>query len=221
VSGSTYFLIAPLVLLTVILAWTQLPKMKTAPGCVVHVVLGLVGVVAAGILFPAIPMALATGRWVPILIAIVGLPLALSAFAWIAAPTVEGRAMLDRIAGFKQYLSITERDRLDRMQAPEDNLKLFERFLPYAIALEVENRWADRFTSMLAAAAAASGGSQGFAWYSGSSSPWTDTGGFVGSLGSSLSSAVSSASTAPGSSSGSGGGGSSGGGGGGGGGGGW
>ena len=131
--------------------------------------------------------------------------------------------MLDRIAGFKQYLSITERDRLDRMQAPQDSLQLFERFLPYAIALEVENRWSDRFTSMLAAASAAASQGSGapFLWYSGFSDPWTDTGGFVGSIGDSLSSAVSSASTAPGSSSGSGGGGSSGGGGGGGGGGGW
>ena len=63
--------------------------------------------------------------------------------------------------------------------------------------------------------------SSGFAWYSGRSSPWSDPGGFVGSVGSSLASTISSASTAPGSSSGSGGGGSSGGGGGGGGGGGW
>lgn len=222
--GSIYFLLSPLTLLLVIFIWTRLPPMKTVPGCGVHLLLMVIGGVAALVTLPAIPMALAAGRWIPIAIAAIGLPLALSAFAWIDAPTKQGRAMLDRIAGFKQYLSITERERLDRMQAPEDNLQLFERFLPYAIALGVENRWADRFTSMLAAASAASaasGGTQGFAWYSGSSSPWTDTGGFVGSIGDSLSSAVSSASTAPGSSSGSGGGGSSGGGGGGGGGGGW
>ncbi|MDP1908501.1 MAG: DUF2207 domain-containing protein, partial [Hyphomicrobium sp.] len=224
VAGSTYFLLSPIVLLAVVVIWTRLPTMTRWTGCAVHGLLIITGALAVAGSLPAVPMALAAGRWVPIAIAAVGLPFALSAFAWIDAPTKDGRAMLDRIAGFKQYLSITERDRLDRMQAPEDNLQLFERFLPYAIALEVENRWADRFTSMLAAASAAasaSGGAQGFAWYSGSSSPWTDTGGFVGSIGSSLSSAVSSASTAPGSSSGSGGGGSSGGGGGGGGGGGW
>jgi uncharacterized membrane protein YgcG len=223
VAGSTYFLMAPVALVTVILVWTRLPKMKTVPGCIVHLVLALIGGAAAAVSLPAIPMALSTGRWLPIVIAGLGLPLALSTFKWISAPTVEGRAVLDRIAGFKQYLSITERERLDRMQAPEDNLQLFERYLPYAIALGVENRWADRFTSVIAAAAAAAqgGSSSAFGWYSGSSSPWTDTDGFVGSIGDSLSSAVSSASTAPGSSSGSGGGGSSGGGGGGGGGGGW
>ncbi len=77
----------------------------------------------------------------------------------MSAPTKEGRGVLDRIAGFKQYLSITERERLDRMQAPEDSLQLFERYLPYAIALGVENRWADRYTGLLAAAAAAPGAS--------------------------------------------------------------
>ena len=129
--------------------------------------------------------------------------------------------MLDRIAGFRQYLSITEGDRLDRMTPPKDTPELFERFLPFAIALGVENRWAERFTGTLAAAAAAQGGQHGFAWYSGSSNPWDNPGDFVDSVGSSLASTISSASTAPGSSSGSGGGGSSGGGGGGGGGGGW
>jgi uncharacterized membrane protein len=143
----------------------------------------------------------------------------LSAFWWIAAPTLEGRAVLDHIAGFKQYLSITEAERLDRMTAPKDTPELFERYLPHAIALGVENRWAGRFAGVLAAAAAQ--GRSGYAWYSGSSSPWTDPTAFTESVGSSLASTISSASAAPGSSSGSGGGGSSGGGGGGGGGGGW
>ncbi len=137
----------------------------------------------------------------------------------MAAPTPEGRTVLDHIAGFKQYLSITETERLDRMTPPADTPEIFEKFLPYAIALGVENRWADRFQSVLAAAAAQ--GQQGFAWYAGSGDPWSNPGSFVSSVGSSLASTISSASAAPGSSSGSGGGGSSGGGGGGGGGGGW
>jgi uncharacterized membrane protein len=106
------------------------------------------------------------------------------------------------------------------MHPPEKTPELFERYLPYAVALDVENAWASRFTRVLAAAAAA-GQTQTMGWYSGHSSPWTDPDDFVDRVGSSLSSNVSSASTAPGSSSGSGGGGSSGGGGGGGGGGGW
>ncbi|MEO5972916.1 MAG: hypothetical protein ABIP91_06095, partial [Sphingomicrobium sp.] len=172
---------------------------------------------------PVFFSALNSGWWAPLLIPALALPLAISAFWWIAAPTREGRGVLDRIAGFRQYLSITEGERLDRMtarsDAPKDTPELFEKYLPYAIALGVENRWADRFQGVLAAAAAQ--GRQGFVWYSGSHNAWDDPGGFVDSVGSSLASTVSSASTAPGSSSGSGGGGSSGGGGGGGGGGGW
>lgn len=185
--------------------------------------LSLISVVALFVLFalgmPILGQALSSGWILPLVLPLLAIPLVISAFWWIAAPTKEGRAVLDHIAGFNQYLSITERDRLDRMTPPADTPELFERYLPYAIALGVENRWADRFQGVLAAAAAQ--GQQGFAWYSGSSSPWSNPGGFVDSVGSSLASTISSASTAPGSSSGSGGGGSSGGGGGGGGGGGW
>jgi len=200
------------------------PNDKGTGRCLLHLLATIVGGVAFVIAFPVIPDALTTGNWVPLAIPLLGLPFVISSFWWMSAPTKQGRAVLDRIAGFKQYLSITEQDRLDRMQAPKDSLQLFERFLPYAIALGVENRWADRYTGLLAAAAAApaaGGPGPGFYWYSGSHSPWDDTGGFVNSLGSSMASTISSASTAPGSSSGSGGGGFSGGGGGGGGGGGW
>ena len=205
-------------ILIAFVVWSFIPKEGTA-GCLGKSLAVIVAMIAVIVGFPLFPLALSSGNWIPLVIAILGLPLALSSFIWIDAPTKDGRAMLDRIAGFKQYLSITERERLDRMHAPDDNIEIFERYLPYAIALEVENRWADRFASQLAAAQAA--GQSGFGWYSGSHSPWSDTSGFVDSVGSSLSSSVSSASTAPGSSSGSGGGGSSGGGGGGGGGGGW
>ena len=169
--------------------------------------------------FPIFGEALLSGWFAPMLVPALALPLVVSAFFWIAAPTKQGRAVLDRIGGFKQYLSITERERLDRMHPPQDTPELFERYLPYAIALGVENRWAERFAGILAAASAQ--GQQGFGWYAGSNSPWHNPGSFVSTVGSSLASTVSSASTAPGSSSGSGGGGFSGGGGGGGGGGGW
>jgi uncharacterized membrane protein YgcG len=175
-------------------------------------------VVAYSVGMPTFFEAIGSGWYLPLILPALAAPLVISAFWWIAAPTEEGRAVLDHIAGFKQYLSITERERLDRMtpvKPPPDTTEVFEKYLPYAIALGVENRWADRFQSVLAASAAR--GQQGFGWYSGSSSPWSNPTGFVDSVGSSLSSAVGSASTAPGS----GGGGSSGGGGGGGGGGGW
>lgn len=150
-------------------------------------------------------------------------PLVISAFFWMGAPTRKGRAVMDRIAGFEQYLSITEEERFETLHPPEKTPELFERYLPYAIALDVENSWANRFSSVLAAAAADPTQQQNnrMGWYSGSNSPWTNIGGFTTAVGATLASSVASASTAPGSSSGSGGGGFSGGGGGGGGGGGW
>jgi uncharacterized membrane protein YgcG len=153
---------------------------------------------------------------------LLALPLVISAFWWMGAPTKRGRVVMDQIAGFEQYLSITEEERFETLHPPEKTPELFERYLPYAIALDVENSWASRFAGVLAAAAADPGRQGGhMGWYSGSNSPWTNVNGFTAAVGATLASSVASASTAPGSSSGSGGGGFSGGGGGGGGGGGW
>jgi uncharacterized membrane protein YgcG len=186
--------------------------------------LGVIGLVAGAVTIGnAVEGILAYGetrRLIPLAIPLLALPVVLTAFHWMAAPTREGRAVLDRIAGFRHYLSVAEEDRLEALHPPEKTPELFERYLPYAIALDVENEWASHFTSVLAAAAA-SGQTQSMSWYSGSSDPWSDPGSFADSVGQSLTSTISSASTAPGSSGGSGGGGSSGGGGGGGGGGGW
>jgi len=190
-------------------------------GTTLKVVAGLAAVVGIALTAILLPLAIGTGRILPLLVPLLALPVVVSAFWWMAAPTAEGRRVLDRIAGFRQYLSIAERQRLDRMHPPEDTPELFERYLPFAVALGVENRWAKRFASVLAAASTEAQRRQGFSWYSGSHSPWSDTGAFSRSIGAALASSVSSSSASPGSGSGSGGGGSSGGGGGGGGGGGW
>ena len=142
----------------------------------------------------------------------------------LKAPTRAGRQILDRVQGFKMFLSAVEGDRLNRMAPVAKTPELFERFLPYALALGVEHAWAQQFVQVLAAAAGSQArGGAGYvpSWYSGTGFSSFSPSDFTSSFSSSFSSAVSSASTPPGSSSGSGGGGSSGGGGGGGGGGGW
>jgi uncharacterized membrane protein YgcG len=133
-------------------------------------------------------------------------------FRLMSAPTAEGQQLLDRIRGFRMYMTTAEEDRLNSLNPPEKTPELFEKYLPYAIALDCENEWADKFTAILAAAGVAAP-----AWYAGSHWNNRDLGGFTDSLGSSLASSTAAAATPPGSSSGSGGGGSSGGGGGGGG----
>jgi len=139
------------------------------------------------------------------------------------APTYAGRRLMDQVEGFKMFLGAVDGDRLNRAVPPEQTPAVFEKFLPYALALDVEQDWAEKFSGILAGAGTAAG-SPAIAYtpsfYSGSS--WNSFTGasFASSFGSSLTSAISSSASAPGSGGG-GGGGGSGGGGGGGGGGGW
>ncbi len=144
----------------------------------------------------------------------------------LKAPTSAGRRVLDQIEGFKMFLSAVEGDRMRVFGAANRTPQLFEKYLPHALALDVEHEWAEQFSDVFARAAQTPGG-DGYSpsWYSGSNWNRLSASTFASSFGSSFSSAVSSSSTPPGSrsgsSGGSGGGGSSGGGGGGGGGGGW
>ncbi len=139
-------------------------------------------------------------------------------YLWLKAPTYAGRKLYDALAGFRMYLTVAEKDRLNLLSAPERTPELFEKYLPYALALDVENEWAEQFADVLKRARSEDGGGYHPAWYSGSS--WNTTA--VSSFAGGLAGAISASSSAPGSgSSGGGGGGSSGGGGGGGGGGGW
>ncbi len=138
----------------------------------------------------------------------------------LKAPTLSGRKIMDQIEGFKLYLSVAEKDRLNLLNPPEKTPALFEKYLPYALALDVENAWSEQFAEVLAQAGTET---QPYSpvWYSGGSWDRFHTSRFTDSLGGAFAGAISSSSSPPGSSSGSGGGGSSGGGGGGGGGSGW
>jgi hypothetical protein len=139
-------------------------------------------------------------------------------YVLLKSPTRLGRRIMDKIEGFQMYLSTAEEHRLEKLYPPEKTPELFEKYLPYALALEVDQEWSEKFAGVLQHAS-----DEGYSpgWYNGHHWNSLNTSSFASDLGSSLSSAISSSSTAPGSSSGFGGGGSSGGGGGGGGGGGW
>ncbi len=141
-------------------------------------------------------------------------------FHLLKAPTISGRKIMDKIEGFRMYLSVAEKDRLNALNPPEETPQLFEKYLPYAIALGVEQKWAEKFSNILANASM-SGQAYAPTWYYGPHWGSGNLTGFSSHLGTSFSHAIAAASSAPGSSSGGGGGGFSGGGGGGGGGGGW
>lgn len=154
-----------------------------------------------------------------LLLALVGVNYAF--YRLLQAPTLAGRRLLDELAGFRMYLAVAEKDDLRVRRGPERTLQLFEKYLPYALALGVENAWAEQFSDLLAEAKAADATGTPLRWYNGPAWEGAGRSGFAGALAGGLSGAIASASNPPGSSSGGGGGGSSGGGGGGGGGGGW
>ncbi|MCK4524164.1 DUF2207 domain-containing protein, partial [candidate division WOR-3 bacterium] len=149
-----------------------------------------------------------------ILIAMLGLHVLF--FDLLKAPTISGRKIMDKIEGFKMYMSTAERDDIEYHNLPPSNIEVYERFLPFAFALDIENKWTNKFQSVINNIAIERGGSYHPVWYVGTRS--FSSGNFASSFSSSLSSAVSTSSSS--SSSGFSGG-SSGGGGGGGGGGGW
>ncbi len=135
----------------------------------------------------------------------------------LRAPTKEGRQLLDMLEGFKLYLDVAEKDEMNLRNPPQLTPELFERYLPFAVALGVEQAWAKRFERALASLQGADANMAYHPiWYTGHFNPGRMHD-FTRDVGNGFNSAISSASMAPGSSSGSGGGGFSGGGGGGGG----
>lgn len=163
-----------------------------------------------------------------LIIGAVGMAAILYLFSrWLPAYTAEGRKLEDEVEGLRQYLSVAEKDDLARQKLPPRTASEFARFLPYAIALDVEKTWADAFATVLGAAAVAQAVSSYYQSEWSGDSRDSNIGGLSDSI-ANMGDSISSAATPPGSSSGSSdsssgssGGGSSGGGGGGGGGSGW
>ena len=117
---------------------------------------------------------------------------------------------MDEIEGLRTYLSVAERDEIGALalpgasDAPPLDAARYEALLPYAMALDVESKWTDKFTAAVGVEEAQRTMPR---WYHGG----TGTMGLASlgsSLGSSLTQTIASASTPPGSSSGGGGGGS-------------
>ncbi len=135
-------------------------------------------------------------------------------------PTLRGRQLLEEMKGFEDYLDVAEKQEMNLRNPPQKTPELFEKYLPFALALGVDQSWAEKFAKVLARVRSPDGGNYRPNWYSGT---WDarDVAGNVNQLSGGLNSALATSVSPPGSSSGGGGGGFSGGGGGGGGGGGW
>lgn len=88
----------------------------------------------------------------------------------LKAPTAEGARVRDEIEGFRSFLSIAERASVRIPTPPQVTPALFERFLPYSIALDVERAWSRRLQDELEAAGlVGTAGPQSPRWYDGNS----------------------------------------------------
>jgi hypothetical protein len=117
------------------------------------------GLVMGFLLFAgAGPLANATGivslTWIVTGIATAAI---ICGFGWfMPARTITGARTLAKVLGFEDFLGRVEKDQIERL---EKTPELFERYLPYAMALHVEKKWVQAFAGIAM---------QPPAWYQGS-----------------------------------------------------
>jgi hypothetical protein len=71
--------------------------------------------------------------------------------SYMGRRTPAGQALMDEVAGFTDYLETAEKDDLNLRNPPEKTPELFEAYLPYALALGVEQAWSEQFADVLSA----------------------------------------------------------------------
>jgi len=155
----------------------------------IGIVVSFAGAVGMAILADLLYLSIVTGLVAGLL---TGLPI-IGFGLVMPARTVAGARKLEEILGFREFLDRVEEARFRRMiTSPEQ----FERYLPYAMALGVDRKWARAFDGIY---------QQNPSWYVGSTpgAPFATTR-FVGNLGSMTSRASSAMRSQPRSSGGSG-----------------
>ena len=130
--------------------------------------------------------------------AILGVPLVVLGILWLAltkaapARTADGTAVLAQTEGFRHYLATAEANQL-RFEEGED---LFSRYLPFAVAFGLTERWAQLFAQLAAQGRALAEPT----WFAGpftGHAPFWATAGTLGQELSSFTSTATSALTAP------------------------
>lgn len=150
---------------------------------------------------------------------------AIAVFALIQimkAPTVAGQALRDQIDGFRMFLDTAEKERWEVLNPPDMTPQIYEKYLPFALALDVDHTWSETFEREMRIKEPNTDYNYRPRWYSGRNFSGIGAGALSNSIATAMTSAIASSSSPPGKKSGfSSGGGFSGGGGGGGGGRGW
>jgi uncharacterized membrane protein len=97
----------------------------------------------AGNVFLANATGIASATWV---IAGVATGAVICIFGYfMSARTVTGQRALEKVLGFEDFLGRTQKDQIDRL---EKTPELFEKYLPYAMALHVEKKWVQAFSGI-------------------------------------------------------------------------
>ncbi len=107
-----------------------------------YVALGFM--LAVGSFFLATPVSAALGiAFLTILLSGLFTAAIVAGFGYImSARTVDGERELEKVLGFEDFLGRVEKDQIERM---EKTPEMFEKYLPYAMALHVEKKWAYAF----------------------------------------------------------------------------
>ncbi|MCR5813864.1 MAG: DUF2207 domain-containing protein [Desulfovibrio sp.] len=88
--------------------------------------------------------------WLPTLSCVFMPPLFWRCFPYRLTP--EGLKARAAVEGLAMYIGIAEKERLARINAPEDTVAIYEEMLPYAVALGMAEAWEKRFAPVLATA---------------------------------------------------------------------
>jgi uncharacterized membrane protein len=97
----------------------------------------------AGTRFLSALTGIASGTWI---IAGLATGAVIAIFGWfMSARTITGARALEKVLGFEEFLGRVEKDQIERLQKTPE---LFEKFLPYAMALQVEKKWVQAFSGI-------------------------------------------------------------------------
>jgi len=125
----------------------------------------LLGIAAFGSFLP-IGFYTSSGTWsglvAALAISLVSIGASVAAIYLLRSPngmTPAGADEWAKVRGFKEYLSVAEKDRLNFSDAPDKTPERFNKLLPFAVALGVEKAWAKQFEGIDIAPATG--------WYSG------------------------------------------------------
>jgi len=120
--------------------YARRPDQVRAAYVAIGILVGVVTVVFGGFL------AARGVEWPPTVLSGILTALIICVFGWVMpARSMAGARALGKIRGFQNFLGRVEKDRIERL---EKTPQLFERYLPYAMALRVDTKWSQAFAGI-------------------------------------------------------------------------